>query len=95
MLAVLAKSATVGMYSNIEGAALITMHIKEFWNQLSPETQQWLIDNPGSMIIPRTQTAILNTETGEDSPVDGHGGTLLTEEDRDFIRAQARRIEPK
>jgi len=47
------------------------------------------------MIIPRTQTAILNNETGEDSPVDGHGGTLLTEEDRDFIRAQARRIEPK
>ncbi|WOH17769.1 hypothetical protein IRJ34_15655 [Paenarthrobacter sp. GOM3] len=66
------------------------MHIREFWNQLSPETQQWLIDNPGSMIVPRTVTAIITQQTGEDSAVDSHGGTVLTDDDRLFIREQAR-----
>ncbi|MET4540582.1 hypothetical protein ABIE37_002369 [Arthrobacter bambusae] len=65
------------------------MHIREFWSQLSPDTQQWLIDNPGSMIVPRTMTAIFNGETGEDGAVDIHGGTLLTADDQLFIREQA------
>ncbi len=65
------------------------MHIREFWSQLSPDTQQWLIDNPGSMIVPRTMTAIFNDETGEDGVVDIHGGTLLTTDDQLFIREQA------
>lgn len=65
------------------------MHIREFWSQLSPDTQQWLIENPGSMIVPRTMTAIFNDETGESGAVDLHGGTLLTADDQDFIRAQA------
>lgn len=66
------------------------MHIKEFWDQLSPDTQQWLIDNPGTMIVPRTVTAIINGETGESDTVDAHGGTALTDEDRHFIHEQAR-----
>ncbi|KIA71878.1 hypothetical protein ANMWB30_33960 [Arthrobacter sp. MWB30] len=67
------------------------MHIREFWNQLSSETQQWLINNPGSVIVPRTVTAIIKGQTGEDGAVDGHGGTVLTDEDRAFIREQAHR----
>ncbi|MFK0039325.1 hypothetical protein ACIQTW_05745 [Paenarthrobacter sp. NPDC090517] len=69
---------------------LIVVHIKEFWDQLSPDTQQWLIENPGTMIVPRTVTAIINGETGESDAVDGHGGTHLTDEDRHFIHEQAR-----
>ncbi|MBP2264769.1 MULTISPECIES: hypothetical protein [Micrococcaceae] len=69
---------------------LIVMHIKEFWDQLSPHTQQWLMDNPGTMIVPRTVTAIINGETGESEGVDAHGGTHLTDEDRHFIHEQAR-----
>ena len=72
-------------------AALITMHIREFWNQLSSETQQWLINNHGSVIVPRTVTAITKGQTGEGGVVDGHGGTVLTDEDRAFIREQAHR----
>lgn len=68
------------------------MHIREFWNQLSPETQQWLIDNPGSVIVPRTVTTIIKGQTGDDSAVDIHGATVLTDEDRAFIREQARRV---
>ncbi len=66
------------------------MHIKEFWDQLSPDTQQWLIDNPGTMIVPRTVTAIINGETGESDTADAHGGTVLTDEDRHFIQERAR-----
>ncbi|MET3368315.1 UNVERIFIED_CONTAM: hypothetical protein ABIE34_001555 [Jeotgalibacillus campisalis] len=69
------------------------MHIKEFWDHLSADTQKWLMDNPGSIIVPRTVTAIINGQTGEDSAVDIHGGTVLTAEDQDFIHAKARRRE--
>jgi hypothetical protein len=65
------------------------MHIKEQWNRLDPATQQWLMDNPGCMILPRTLSTIFNAETNENADVDVHGETVLTEEDRDFIRAQA------
>lgn len=65
------------------------MHIKEQWNRLDPATQQWLLDNPGTLVVPRTVTAAFNKETGENADVDLHGGTLLTEEDRDFIKAKA------
>jgi hypothetical protein len=66
------------------------MHIKEQWNRLDPTTQQWLMDNPGCMVLPRTLTAIFNRETGENADVDAHGETVLTGEDRDFIQAKAR-----
>lgn len=66
------------------------MHIKEQWNRLDPATQQWLVDNPGCMVLPRTLTAIINKETGENADADVHGETVLTGEDRNFIQAKAR-----
>jgi hypothetical protein len=66
------------------------MHIKEQWNRLDPTTQQWLMDNPGCMVLPRTLTAIFNKETGENADADVHGEIVLTDEDRDFIQAKAR-----
>jgi hypothetical protein len=66
------------------------MHIKEQWHRLAPTTQQWLIDNPGCMVLPRTLTTIFNKETSENADVDVHGETVLTDEDRDFIQAKAR-----
>ena len=69
---------------------LVAVHINEFWDHLSADTQQWLIDNPGSIIVPRTLTAIIKGQTGEDSVVDIHGGTLLTAEDQQYIQDKAR-----
>lgn len=66
------------------------MHIKEQWDSLDPATQQWLIDNPGCMVLPRTLTSIFNQETSENVDVDAHGESVLTAEDRDFIQAKAR-----
>lgn len=66
------------------------MHIKEQWNRLDPTTQQWLMDNPGCMVLPRTLAAIFNKETSEKADTDMHGEAVLTEEDRQFIQAKAR-----
>ncbi|WP_427136654.1 hypothetical protein [Pseudarthrobacter sp. S9] len=65
------------------------MHIKEQWDRLSPATRQWFIDNPGCVIVPRTITAAINTETGENAETDAHGETILSEEDRAFIQAKS------
>lgn len=65
------------------------MNIKDQWDRLDHTTQQWLIDNPGCLILPRTVTAIICKETGgtkEDAP---HGERLLSQEDRGFIQAKA------
>lgn len=66
------------------------MNIKEQWNQLDPTTQQWFIDNPGCLILPRTMTAIINIETGEGDDADQHGEMVLSSEDQQFIQAKAR-----
>jgi hypothetical protein len=69
------------------------MHIKEQWNRLDPTTQQWLMDNPGCMVLPRTLTAIFNKVTSENADVDMHGEAVLTDEDRKFILVKAREAE--
>jgi hypothetical protein len=66
------------------------MDIRGNWDKLSPSTQQWLTENPGSAILPRTIAAIICRETGGPVTRDLHGGTLLSQEDRDFILDKAR-----
>lgn len=65
------------------------MHIKEQWDRLSPATRQWFIDNPGCVIVPRTITTAINTETGQNADTDAHGETVLSEEDRLFIQEKS------
>lgn len=65
------------------------MNIKDQWNRLDHVTQQWLIDNPGCLILPRTITAIIRKETGGTDEGDPHGELALSPEDRDFIQAKA------
>lgn len=66
------------------------MDIRRNWDKLSPSTQQWLTENPGSAILPRTIAAIIGREIGEPVIRDLHGGTPLSQEDRDFILDKAR-----
>ncbi|MBT2548055.1 hypothetical protein [Arthrobacter sp. ISL-65] len=70
------------------------MRIKDHWNRLSPSTRQWFIDNPGCVIVPRTLRAAVTAETGEDSGVDAHGETVLSEDDQLFIRSMTREEAP-
>lgn len=63
------------------------MSIKEQWNRIDPATQQWLTEHPGSVILPRTLTTIITTETGEGGEGDQHGEMVLSAEDRQFIQS--------
>ncbi|MBT2551275.1 hypothetical protein [Arthrobacter sp. ISL-65] len=65
------------------------MDIRGNWDRLSPSTQQWLTDNPGSAILPRTMAAVICKEIGKPADRDLHGGSLLSQEDRDFILDKA------
>ncbi|WP_251024708.1 hypothetical protein [Arthrobacter sp. ISL-65] len=45
-------------------------------------------------MVPRTLTAKVSAETGEDASADPHGETILSEEDRIFIRTITRQEAP-
>ncbi|WP_314192435.1 hypothetical protein [uncultured Arthrobacter sp.] len=66
------------------------MNIRGNWDKLSPSTRQWLIENPGSAILPRTVASSICREIGSPAERDLHGGSLLSQEDRDFILDKAR-----
>ena len=70
------------------------MDIGGNWDRLSPSTQQWLIDNRGSAILPRTIAAMISEEIGNPAERDLHGGSQLSQEDRDFILDMARSATP-
>lgn len=70
------------------------MNIKDQWNRLKPATQQWLIEHPGSQILPRTITAMICSETGGTVVPGRHGETVLSQEDREFISAKANETRP-
>ncbi|MEW1982972.1 hypothetical protein [Pseudarthrobacter oxydans] len=42
------------------------MGIDKLWDRLEPGTRQWLVDNPGCRILPRTVVAAIAKATGED-----------------------------
>lgn len=65
------------------------MDISKLWDQLEPETQQWLVDNPGARILPRTVVAAMTRATGAEFQQDRHGEVLLSPGDCDFIRSKA------
>jgi hypothetical protein len=65
------------------------MGIDKLWDQLEPETRQWLVDNPGCRILPRSVAAAIVKATGACFEQDRHGETLLSPGDCDFIRTAA------
>jgi len=70
------------------------MHLEKYWHRLSPASKQWLLDNPGCVILPRTISAEINAESGEDADSDSHGETVLSPENIEFIRSKTRQEEP-
>ena len=65
------------------------MGIDELWDRLEPDTRQWLVDNPGCVILPRAVVAAITKATGEEFDQDRHGETALSPADCDFIRTTA------
>jgi hypothetical protein len=62
------------------------MTLKEEWDRLDSETRQWLLDNPGCVMVPRTVSARIMENAAGHMEVDRHGQMLLSREDLDFIR---------
>ncbi|GAA5197676.1 hypothetical protein GCM10023346_33000 [Arthrobacter gyeryongensis] len=65
------------------------MNIRDHWDMLSPETQHWLTDNPGCVVLPRTIAEIIHKETGITPDADRHSQVSLSPEDLSFILAKA------
>ncbi|MCU1569141.1 MAG: hypothetical protein JWQ56_4078 [Pseudarthrobacter sp.] len=67
--------------------------IQDQWHRLPSTVTQWLKDNPGCMILPRTLSAEISEATGQPLNEDRHGETTLCQEDVDFIRMKSREAE--
>jgi hypothetical protein len=67
--------------------------IRDQWHRLPSTVTQWLIDNPGCVILPRTLSAEIIAATGQPLHQDLHGETVLGQQDVDFIRMKSREAE--
>lgn len=68
----------------------MSIKIRDHWDRLSPATQQWLTDNPGCLILPRTIAEKIRLETGVSADTDQHGQMTISQTDSDYIRAKDR-----
>jgi hypothetical protein len=62
------------------------MTLKEEWDRLDSKTRQWLLNNPGCVMVPRTVAATIKRHSAGHIEVDVHGQMILSREDLDFIR---------
>jgi hypothetical protein len=65
------------------------MTLKEEWDRLDSGTRNWLLNNPGCVMVPRTITTLINKNAAENIKCDVHGQMILSAEDLDFIRQKA------
>lgn len=68
---------------------MISLQIQDRWEQLDRSTRQWLIDNPGCVILPRTIVTTILLATHGPHDESQHGEAPLSCEDRAFIQSQA------
>lgn len=66
------------------------MTLKDEWDRLDAKTRQWLLDNPGCVMVPRTVAAMIKQNSAGHIEVDRHGQMILSREDLDFIRDKGR-----
>ena len=62
--------------------------LKDEWDRLDSETRQWLLDNPGCMILPRTMSTRINEEAATEIERDQHGQIILSRDDHEFVRGK-------
>ncbi|BAS12601.1 hypothetical protein AHiyo8_09040 [Arthrobacter sp. Hiyo8] len=71
------------------------INLRDHWDSLSPETRQWLTENPGCVVLPRTITETIHQETGITADSDQHDQAPLSPEDLDFLRAGPKQRPPR
>jgi len=67
--------------------------IRDQWDRLPAPVTQWLLANPGCMILPRTISAEISAATDQGTNGDPHGETALSQEDVDFIQMKSHEAE--
>ncbi|NKX55324.1 hypothetical protein [Arthrobacter mobilis] len=60
--------------------------IAQWWDRLEPGIREWFMDNPGTVVLPRTVVNAINAAVGDG---DGPGQFEVSEADRQFVREQA------
>lgn len=68
------------------------MTLEEWWNSLEPEIREWLAENPGCVVLPRTVVNAINASTGGALPGGPHGESGLSPGDQEFLRRQAAHV---
>lgn len=63
--------------------------IQDQCNRLPASVKQWLTDNPGCVILPRTLSAEISAATQESPNNDPHGERTLSQQEIDFIRTKS------
>lgn len=69
-----------------------TTSIEKLWDKLNPTTQEWLRANPGSVVLPRSVTAVIRKAMGDPDNLDGtdrNEQLSLSQEDVAFIKTRA------
>ncbi|MCU1632720.1 MAG: hypothetical protein JWM61_1372 [Micrococcaceae bacterium] len=62
--------------------------ISALWFTLDTTVQQWLLDNPGTMVLPRTYVNRVEAGTGEVLCLDEHGEHWLSAEEMNFLKGK-------
>lgn len=63
--------------------------LKDEWDRLDSETRNWLLENPGCVILPRIMSEKIGRNAAGDIERDQHGQIVLSRDDHDFIRDRA------
>lgn len=69
-----------------------TTSIEKLWDELDPKTQEWLRANPGTVVLPRSVTAVIRKAMGNPEDLDGtdrNEQLSLSPEDHAFIKTMA------
>lgn len=66
------------------------MALRDEWDRLDSETRNWILQNPGCVLLPRTISGRIVKEAASNTQCDQHGQMVLSAEDMDFIREKAR-----
>jgi hypothetical protein len=60
--------------------------ISSLWTTLDPTVQQWLLQNPGTMVLPRTYVNQVQAGEGQVLGLDEHGEHWLSADDMIFLK---------
>lgn len=64
--------------------------LNTLWTKLDPAVQRWVLDNPGTLVLPRTIVNRVETTTGVTMSTDEHGEHWLSDDEIVFLKARIR-----